>query len=70
MVDQKWHLKCWKCISCCCKNSIAGASVVVFNCLQNPMDADSAEHIETHTYIPMNYAAHCCWPLLSLDIMP
>jgi hypothetical protein len=51
-----------------CKNSIARASIVVFNCLQNPVDADSTEHIQTHAYIPMNYAAHCCWPLLSLDL--
>jgi hypothetical protein len=53
-----------------CENSIARASVAVLNCLQNPLAADSTEHIQTCAYIPMNYAAHCCWPLLSLDIMP
>jgi len=53
-----------------CENRITRASVAVLNCLQNPLAADSTEHIQTCAYIPMNYAAHCCWPLLSLDIMP
>jgi len=53
-----------------CKNSIARASVVVFNCLQNPVDSDSTEYIQTCAHVHMNYAAHCFWPLLSLDIMP
>ena len=52
------------------RDNTTRASVVAFSCLQNPVDADSTEHIQTCTYISMNYAAHCCWPLLSFDIMP